>query len=126
MKAERINNTNFQGKLILTGNFEQKPKECVNLVKNDINEMIKSKSFDLHIFQNYLEKAISISSEKNGNKIQKYIQVTSEPSEYIRTAKEIIKEKEQIQKSNNTDSFASIFSKMINKISLFINKIVIP
>ena len=37
MKAERINNINFQGKLILTGKFEQKPQECVNLVKNDIN-----------------------------------------------------------------------------------------
>ena len=132
MKIGCVDNTNFQGKLILTGKFDQKPQECVNLVKNDINEMIKSKDFNLYMFQNYLKKAISISSGTNENKIQKYIQTTSEPSEYIRTVKEIIKEEENLNKqykkqeqlpeSNNTDGFVSLFSKIFNKISLLINK----
>ena len=128
------NQPKFSGKLFLTGKFEQKPQECLNLVKNDIDEMVKSKNFNIYIFQNYLNKTICFFSRTNENKTQKFIQTTSEPSEYIRAVNEIIKENEninkqfteqkQLQKSNNIE--CSVFSKILKGISILINKTVKP
>lgn len=110
MRAERIDNANFQGKLIITNRLSNKPDNCIKKVKRDIENLIKEKDYNLYITQDYSKNEISIKTDyplphKPENKIillakaEESIPVNSKISKYIDTAKRtIVKHETNINK----------------------------
>ena len=100
MRAEHISNTIFQGQVIKTGNhFSAKPKQCLENTEEKINDLIKSKHYDLYIHQDYSTNEIVFGTDNIS--ISKRIPVTSKASKYIETAKNVIDEHEKAASAEN-------------------------
>lgn len=88
MKTECINNTNFQGKLIVTNQLSNKPSKCFNKVRGDIEALIEKKDYNLFLKQDYDKQKIFF-REISVN-VQESIPITANSSKYIEAAKNII------------------------------------
>ena len=96
MKVECINSTNFQGQIIKIGtNFSKKPQQCLAEAEIPLNNLIKTKPFDLYIHQDYSKNEIVFETDLVGN--SKRIPITAKSSKYIETAKSTIEEYEKIE-----------------------------
>ena len=105
MRAERVDNTNFQGKLIIVNRLSNKPGKCINKVKSDIENLITKKDYNLYITQDYSKNEINIKADypfpyKPDNKIillanaEESFPINSKTSKYIDTAKKTIEKLE--------------------------------
>ena len=93
MRVECISDTNFQGKVVKTGkNFSAKPQQNLANAEKPINDLIKSKPFDLYVHQDYSNNEIVFETDLVG--ISKRIPITAKASKYIETAKNTIEEHE--------------------------------
>ena len=105
MRAERVDNTNFQGELIIVNRLSNKPNKCINKVKSDIEKLITKKDYNLYVTQDYSKNEINIKAEypfphKTDNKIirltktEESLPINSKTSKYIDTAKKTIEKHE--------------------------------
>ena len=100
MRTECTNNTDFQGKLVIANSFSNKPKQCINKVQSDVQNLIKKKDYDLYIRQDYSKNVINISAEysfplkSNQRKLfvsaQENIPINSRVSRYVDAAANVI------------------------------------
>lgn len=104
MRTDCINNTNFQGQIIRTGNnFSAKPQQCLSNAETQINDLIKTKPFDLYIHQDFSKNEIVF--ETDLVEVKKAIPITAKASKYIEAAKNTIEEHEKIELAAKEDEW---------------------
>ena len=99
MRAERLDNTNFQGKLIITNRLSNKPNKAINKVKGDIENLINKKDYNLYITQDYSKNEICMTAKYPAymlNGARTDLPINSKASRYIDTAKKTIEKHETI------------------------------
>ena len=100
MRAEHINNINFQGELVVTNRLSKKPSNCINKVRDDIENLIQKKDYNLYVTQDYSKNEICFSAgyplsqrtpQYTGN-----LNINAKASRYIDTAKNTIEQHEAL------------------------------
>lgn len=96
MRTERIDNTNFQGKLIILNDLSHKPYANINKIKDNLVKQIESKKYDLYIGQDYSANKIRFAASHcepryiQGVLAHEEIPITANASRYIYAAKNAI------------------------------------
>ena len=105
MRTDCINNTNFQGKLVVVNKLSNKPSRCLNKVKDSMEELVRNKDYNLYVQQDYSNDKIRIIAEypfplkpsqrDKYIRTQKYIPTVSNASKYLYTAQDVLNEHEE-------------------------------
>lgn len=108
MRTEGINNTKFEGRLVLANNFSAKPKQSLQKSQNAIKELVRNNDYGLYLTQDYSKNAISIELKKvfeykdyfrkkeiiTDTGVVEYVDINSKPSRYVDAAKKAISDYE--------------------------------
>ena len=92
MRTEKIDNTNFQGKLIIQNKLSRLADFNLNKVKTVIEKNIARKKYDLYVSQDYTYQKLSFiashanSSDNTVSTDKVSIPIISRPSRYIEAA----------------------------------------
>ena len=99
MEINCINNTNFQGKLIIANRLSNKPNNCINKVRFDIENLIRKKDYNLYITQDYAKNEICFSTDfplsQRTPQHAENLNLNAKASKYIDTAKNVIEQHEE-------------------------------
>ena len=96
MRTERISDIDFQGKLNRTRKiFSAKPQQSLANAEKPINDVLKSKPFDVYVYQDYSTHEIVFQTDHAG--IESRIPVTSRTSKYIEAAQNVISQHENAE-----------------------------
>lgn len=60
MKAVKIDNTSFQGKLVITNHLSEKPEKSIRKVQEIIQNIVQKKDYNLYLTQDYGKNEINI------------------------------------------------------------------
>ena len=122
MRAERADNINFKGKLIIVNRLSSKPNRCINKVKGNIENLINKKDYNLYITQDYSKNEININtdytfSQKHSQypilseKAEEKIPVNAKASTYIDVAKRVINNYEAELKKQKVKQWEKEYNK---------------
>ena len=103
MRTASLNDTNFQGKVIVLNRLSSKPNRCLNKVEGDMQKLVQKKDYNLYLKQDYAGNLINISAEYPFTqkpsqkhicmlKTQINVPITSKASRYVDTASNVIKQ----------------------------------
>ena len=128
MEVKSIDNTAFRGKLIITNDLSSKPNQCINNVHSNIENLIKNKSYNLYVVQDYSTSKINIYAgdvipTKESEGICQSILATSASDKYINAAKQAISDyekaiEEQCVKENKKQERKELLSFMAFNLAL--------
>ena len=90
MRAECLNNTNFEGALVITNRLSNRPNGCINKVKSSLEKKKKKKDYNLYVTQDYCKNEICITAKYPASMLNgtgEHISINAKPSRYIDAAK---------------------------------------
>ena len=102
MRAECITNTNFQGRVVITNKLSNKPQQCINKTKKNIEDVVKKDNYILYLTQDYSANTINFELKKYyfpnlrheeeviDTGIVNKININSRASKYVEAAKKTI------------------------------------
>jgi len=96
MNIQRITNSqNFEGMLITSGNFSNKPNAVLKRIRPDIEKLIKQKDFDILVKQDYSTNEIKISagiinSYESENTCSTKVSTSAKSAKYVSAVKNAI------------------------------------
>ena len=107
MRVENNNAITFNGNLIINSSLSSKPQNCVKKIKNELQALVKSQSYNLYLRQNYSRNEIEIAVGhqcpfNKGSKeyVKQGIPATSNFPKYIDAANKAIADYESQIRTN--------------------------
>ena len=102
MRAKCIENTNFQGKFVIENSFSNKPGRCIKKVKDNLENLVRTKDYNLYLKQNFVENRMEFSAKYPFplnptqtkmllTEAKEFVPVNSKSSNYIAAANNVIK-----------------------------------
>jgi len=96
MRADCVSSMDFKGKLVIINELSNKPKKCIDIVRNNLEKQIQPKNYNLYIEQDYRTCRINIGASfyqpryMSGVIAHEELPITAKSNRYVYATKRAI------------------------------------
>ena len=96
MRTDCVSSTDFKGKLVIINELSDKPKKCIDIVRNNLEKQIQPKKYNLYIEQDYRTCKINIGASfyqpryMSGVIAHEELPITAKSNKYVYATKRAI------------------------------------